>query len=393
MSVTSQRQRRFSSGHDSSAVIVMMPLIQEPHYHCVTKQTLVPQVIAAKLWNGLGTMQPIFHQRCVALLHQLHSISPIPRAIERILARSLGYGPMQAAQNDFTVDAFQRFTLLWHLSRNLEANKGGSSGGRTFDVCLLKMMDNLNLSSGPLKALSQSWLVHAMARGDIARLMEPLFLTLLDPSTARVSVLHAKIEHLESVDDGDGSSHRVYAIATSNNEVVYHVSSGKKGSDKVKRIFAFSKFQQSKKSGSSNAVLDDDGIGKSISHSASDSRLTSVNLMVNPFALVPPEVEEYDNFTRGYGSATVSTASSVDEDSSSAGDDDDSKTTTTGLSISKLFGEDDEEVKDGPSKEVAVTSTGPASLDSMAPQGRTSSSSSSANPNPVSVHPLHSHLL
>jgi len=71
---------------------------------------------------------------------------------------------------------------------------------RTFDVCLLKMLNNLNLSSGPLKALSQSWLVHAMAKGDIGRLMEPLLLTLLDPTTARVSVLHAQIEHQDTVD-------------------------------------------------------------------------------------------------------------------------------------------------------------------------------------------------
>ena len=98
------------------------------------------------------------------------------------------------------VVSLQRFTLLWHLSRDLET-RTLSGAKKTFDICLLKMLDNLNLSTGPLKALSQSWLVHAMARGDIGRLMEPLFLTLLDPSTARVSVLHAKIEQLDVAGD------------------------------------------------------------------------------------------------------------------------------------------------------------------------------------------------
>ena len=32
-----------------------------------------------------------------------------------------------------------------------------------------------------------------MTRGDVGRIMEPLFLTLLDPCTARVSVLHCSL--------------------------------------------------------------------------------------------------------------------------------------------------------------------------------------------------------
>ena len=73
------------------------------------------------------------------------------------------------------------------------------SSTRNFDVCLLKMLDNLNtLSSGPLKTLSQSWLVHAMARGDVARILEPLLITLLDPTTARVSILFCHVRQVAS---------------------------------------------------------------------------------------------------------------------------------------------------------------------------------------------------
>ena len=147
--------------------------------------------MAAKLWDGLGGMDPVFHLRCVSLLYQLHNLVPNPKAIERILARSLerendgcsGGGSRVGGGGGNAVDAYQRFSTLWHLSRDLDVKAGSSR--RNFDICLLKMLDNLNLSTGPLRALSQSWLVHAMARGDIARLMEPLFITLLDPSTAR----------------------------------------------------------------------------------------------------------------------------------------------------------------------------------------------------------------
>ena len=101
------------------------------------------------------------------------------------------------------------------------------------------MIDNLNRFSGPLKTLTEKWLVHSIGRGDIARILEPLLLTLLDPSTSRVSVLHCKIDlcdiietpTVSSMDDRTSVSrvHKVYAIAAANGEVIHHVSGG--GSD------------------------------------------------------------------------------------------------------------------------------------------------------------------
>ena len=152
------------------------------------------QVIAAKLWDGLGGMDPVFHLRCVSLLYQLHNLVPNPKAIERILARSLER-ENDGCTGSNVVDSYQRFSTLWHLSRDLDVKTGGG-GRRNFDICLLKMLDNLNLSTGPLRALSQSWLVHAMARGDVARIMEPLLITLLDPTTARVSILFCHVRQV-----------------------------------------------------------------------------------------------------------------------------------------------------------------------------------------------------
>ena len=160
-----------------------MPLISENQYKCVFKQTVIPQIIASRLWDALGFMRANHHLRCVGLLHQLHNIVPRPHLIEKIIAKDL-----------CNVDTYQRFTLLWHLSRDLELKSSTRpEHRRTFDICLLKMLDTLNMTGGPLKVLSQSWLVHAMTRGDVGRIMEPLFLTLLDPCTARVSVLHCSL--------------------------------------------------------------------------------------------------------------------------------------------------------------------------------------------------------
>ncbi len=69
------------------------------------------------------------------------------------------------------------------------------------------MLDNRDTSTGPLKPLTETWLVKAMCRGDMARILEPLLLTLLDPSTARVSVLHCKIDQCDAIEaNNNGSS-------------------------------------------------------------------------------------------------------------------------------------------------------------------------------------------
>ena len=358
-------------------VIVMQPMMKENAYKFIFQQTVAPQVIAAKLWDGLGGMRPVHHLACVKQLHRLHNIVPDPTSIERIVARTLGSGVTQTCakvRNKYnyregqtqkqgnigqnTVDAFQRFTLFWHLSREQvgKKSKPGESA-RTFDVCLLKMLDNLNMSSGPLKTLSQSWLVHAMARGDVARIMEPLFLTLLDPTTARISVLHCKIDHStlntsdccdKSTTESDSSltfdTHKIYTITTSHN-VFYHVSEkfvsdsfpadvglgidqcfsnnqskqhiDKSGSNRAMHLFALNSincerncfdnknwaYNSSQTSGDKigeETNLECDTITGCIKSKPATDDFIEMPLLVNPFALVPPNVDEYECYTKGY---------------------------------------------------------------------------------------------
>ena len=357
-------------------VIVMQPMMKENAYKFIFQQTVAPQVIAAKLWDGLGGMRPVHHLACVKQLHRLHNIVPDPTSIERIVARTLGSGVTQIAKvrnkcnysedepkkqgniGQNAVDAFQRFTLFWHLSREQvgKKSKPGESA-RTFDVCLLKMLDNLNMSSGPLKTLSQSWLVHAMARGDVARIMEPLFLTLLDPTTARISVLHCKIDHStlntsdcfdKSTTESDSSStldtHKIYTITTSHG-VFYHVSEkfvsdsfpadtglgndqgfsthqskqniDKSGSNRAMYLFALNSincerncfdnknwaYNSSKTPGDKKGEetnLEGDTITSSIKSNPASDDFIQMPLLVNPFALVPPNVDEYECYTKGY---------------------------------------------------------------------------------------------
>lgn len=361
----------------SSFTIAMLPILKEASYCCIFNQTIFAQVLAAKLWDGLGQMKPVHHPACVSLLHHLHNVVPNPKAVERVVARSLGSsshsgpsssesgtGVASSASPPGSVDAFQRFTLFWHLSRD---NLGGAcyrkaSGtseatsaalyrqpsqlqriplaGRTFDICLLKMLDNLSITSGPLKTLSQSWLVHAMSRGDVARIMEPLFLTLLDPSTARVSVFHSRIERVEpnnpgalpdAADEEPRTHHKIYVITAAGGEVIYHVagsrsfgasgsedlrqgskSSGRgigwtSGANRAMRSFALQSRHSSSNSSINMASTSNGGNHRELHEQPSSNRLlnSAPIAMVNPFALVPPELEEYDSYTKGYNNKFV----------------------------------------------------------------------------------------
>ena len=155
------------------------------------------QVMAAKLWDGLGGMDPVFHLRCVSLLYQLHNLVPNPKTIERILARSLerendgcsagGSRGGGGGGGGGGVDAYQRFSTLWHLSRDLTSSRSA------VDLCTLKMVSGLRAGRGSVRAVCARWVEQCVARGDTGRLVEPLLLALLDAATARVSVSHAGV--------------------------------------------------------------------------------------------------------------------------------------------------------------------------------------------------------
>ena len=65
-----------------------------------------------------------------------------------------------------------------------------------------------------MRCISSRWVEQCLARGDAARMLEPLLLSLLDPGTARVSVLHAGVTR----------AGHVYSIKCGDNKTVYHGS-------------------------------------------------------------------------------------------------------------------------------------------------------------------------
>ena len=98
---------------------------------------------------------------------------------------------------------------------------------------LLVLLNSLEHSSSMVRSCSQSWLLEAINRGDIARLLEPILLVLLHPATARASVqflgadairrkqmeeeIREREQHLDSIEN------RIYSISNVDGEIKYYV--------------------------------------------------------------------------------------------------------------------------------------------------------------------------
>lgn len=50
------------------------------------------------------------------------------------------------------------------------------------------VLDSLTCTDGAISAAAQGWLVRALSLGDVARILEPVLLLLLQPKTQRTSI-------------------------------------------------------------------------------------------------------------------------------------------------------------------------------------------------------------
>lgn len=190
------------------------------------------------------------------------------------------------------------------------------------------MLDNLQLpDNSPLKLHAQSWLLHSLVRGDIARVVDPVLTMLLDASTCRMSVLHVSIQHSNTVltkedaieersevQDDTGGAAKIYAISSVDGNVIYHVSDSadddKKGRNrkkkkkpinpvKVKRIFAVTTLSTSDR-GNNHYVTERNQFMKELEVPPSISGNRNISVFVNPLS-VTCNVNSNDSLTEDDG--------------------------------------------------------------------------------------------
>ncbi|XP_035686504.1 protein dopey-1-like isoform X1 [Branchiostoma floridae] len=176
----SHQAHRHSEG--TVTVVVMSALLPSQLEYINTRTTLY-HTVAAILWAYLSDTSASQHQLSVALLQQLHSLAPSPATCQDVISTA-----MLDKDPNKQISALRKFCVLWHLSGNKLSTLVNMPGPyRTFDRCMFLMLDNLSSIDSIPRSLALTWLLHSVQRGELTRILEPLLLLLLHPSTARVS--------------------------------------------------------------------------------------------------------------------------------------------------------------------------------------------------------------
>lgn len=183
---------------------------------------------------------------CVTLLYNIHNIFDQRPFVEEVIGASL-------IQDAHAVGYFKRFSLLWHLGRDLNVKLPVLKNSvRNFDRSLLKILDNLqNPQRTNIRLLAESFLNHSLLRNDMPRIISPILVKLLAPSTARISICFVNIQDTDSPGDvsnqydtlksEDRSIKNVYAVSNVNGNVMYHIANDPSPKQPKKKWYLFSK--------------------------------------------------------------------------------------------------------------------------------------------------------
>lgn len=218
----------------------MLPLLKFGHVHYMERRTRVFQLLTSNLWDYLGDVNVDNTQVC-ALLYQLHNCLEsglVERIIDnRMYAKTMhqhftaAYDVVESTSSgvlrktavkncassawgsynsDRATDvhtmcvtptlmvkreaierlsesestSFKKYELLWHLGRDKQQTRG-------FEKIQFKVLDTLALPPYmSVRTCVTKWLQSALLRGDLSRLVKPLYKILLASNTKRVGIVH-----------------------------------------------------------------------------------------------------------------------------------------------------------------------------------------------------------
>lgn len=166
--------------------MVTVPPIYPALFRAIEEGTDFYQRVSQVLWNQLDTERREQHISCVELFYRLHCLAPSASICEDIICQALLH-----KDKAVRLEALHRFTVLWHLTREIHTNRTMSLS-RSFDRSLCVVVDSLSCTDGSISAAAQCWLIRALSLNDVIRILEPILLLLLHPSTQRCSIQSIK---------------------------------------------------------------------------------------------------------------------------------------------------------------------------------------------------------
>lgn len=183
--IQDKMQRYKSSGHNpffGKLQMVTLPPVAPGTLKIIAEKTDFYQRVARVLWHQLNKETQEHHVTCVELFYRLHCLAPSASICEDIICHAL-LDPDKGTR----LEALFRFSVIWHLTREIQACRV-TSRSRSFDRSLFVVLDSLTCTDGAISAAAQGWLVRALSLGDVARILEPVLLLLLQPKTQRTSI-------------------------------------------------------------------------------------------------------------------------------------------------------------------------------------------------------------
>uniref|UniRef100_A0AAX7UQQ5 Dopey N-terminal domain-containing protein n=1 Tax=Astatotilapia calliptera TaxID=8154 RepID=A0AAX7UQQ5_ASTCA len=188
--VIQDKQRRYQSSESNPLSgrlqMVTVPPIYPALLRTIEEGTDFYQRVSRVLWSQLDTERREQHISCVELFCRLHCLAPSASICEDIICQALLH-----KDKAVRLEALHRFTVLWHLTREIQTNRTMSLS-RSFDRSLCVVVDSLSCTDGSISAAAQCWLVRALSLSDVIRILEPILLLLLHPSTQRCSIQSIK---------------------------------------------------------------------------------------------------------------------------------------------------------------------------------------------------------
>ncbi|KAI4805249.1 hypothetical protein KUCAC02_009875 [Chaenocephalus aceratus] len=179
-------QRSESNPLSERLQMVTVPPIYPAMLRVIEEGTDLYQRVSQVLWNQLDTERREQHISCVELFYRLHCLAPSASICEDIICQALLH-----KDKSVRLEALHRFTVLWHLTREIQTNRI-TSINRSFDRSLCVVVDSLSCTDGSISAAAQCWLIRALSLNDVIRILEPILLMLLHPSTQRCSIQSIK---------------------------------------------------------------------------------------------------------------------------------------------------------------------------------------------------------
>ncbi|XP_029420732.1 protein dopey-2 isoform X3 [Nannospalax galili] len=191
--VIEDKMKRYkNSGHNpffGKLQMVTVPPIAPGILKVMAEKTDFYQRVARVLWSQLNKETREHHITCVELFYRLHCLAPTANICEDIICHAL-LDPDKGTR----LEALFRFSVIWHLTREIQGSRV-TSHNRSFDRSLFVVLDSLACTDGAISAAAQGWLVRALSLGDVARILEPVLLLLLQPKTQRTSIHCLKQEN------------------------------------------------------------------------------------------------------------------------------------------------------------------------------------------------------